>query len=451
MLPALGHAQTGGVSVPLMLAPDSERQGFVRIINETGRNGSVRITAVDDAGNAASPFSIELPAGASVHFNSDDLADGNSAKGIRGIGQPRQGHWRLRVEAAEGVRVMAFVRTRAGFLTAMHDVLPRDGQGRLEAWMLNPGSNRIQESSLRLVNTGTNSERVSIRGTDDRSRSAGPVTLTLPAGQARTISAFDLENGAQGLSGRLGDGGGKWRLTIEAGQAVMGMGLLATPGGPITNISTIGLPPAERGPTTDPEPPGDDHGNDIASATNLALGGRQSGRIDPAGDKDYFRIQVAESGTLTVYTTGGTDTYGRLFDSSGTRLTTNDDGGASNNFRIRREVDAGTYYAEVTEYLDNNTGSYTVHAELDASTEPEPPTDPEPPTGSACRVGMVLNPGDYCTVDIPNISVGTDRFRVTSSGSGCYGGLCGGRSLNLNGFRASRISGTNDWRIDSLP
>ena len=259
MLPALSQAQTRGVSVPLMLAPDSVRQGFVRIINGTGSNGSVRITAVDDAGNAASPFSIELPAGASVHFNSDDLADGNSAKGIRGIGQPRQGHWRLRVEAAEGVRVMAFVRTRAGFLTAMHDVLPRDGQGRLVAWMLNPGSNRIQESSLRLVNTGANSERVSIRGTDDRNRSAGPVTLTLPAGQARTISAFDLENGAQGLSGRLGDGGGKWRLTIEAGQAVMGMGLLATPGGPITNISTIGVPPAELDASTEPEAPTRDY------------------------------------------------------------------------------------------------------------------------------------------------------------------------------------------------
>ena len=259
ILPALGQAQTGGVSVPLMLAPDSVRQGFVRIINGTGSNDSVRITAVDDAGNAASPFSIELPAGASVHFNSDDLADGNSAKGIRSIGLPRQGHWRLRVEAAEDVKVMAFVRTRAGFLTAMHDVLPRDGQGRLEAWMLNPGSNRNQESSLRLVNTGTNSERVSIRGVDDRSRSAGPVTLTLAAGQARTISAFDLENGAQGLSGRLGDGGGKWRLTIEAGQSVMGMGLLETPDGPITNISTIGVPPAELDASTEPEPPTRDY------------------------------------------------------------------------------------------------------------------------------------------------------------------------------------------------
>ena len=195
----------------------------------------------------------------------------------------------------------------------------------------------------------------------------------------------------------------------------------------------------------DPEPPdGDDHGNDIASATNLALGGRQSGRIDPAGDKDYFRIQVAESGTLTVYTTSDMDTEGRLFDGSGRRLASDSDGGAGFNFRIEREVDAGAYYAEVTEWRDDDTGSYTIHAEFDASTDPD--------GDDACSVGLVLSPGDYCTVDIPNINVGTDRFRVTSSGSACYGGLCfSGESLNLNGFRASRISDTNDWRIDALP
>ena len=445
MLPALGQAQTGGVSVPLMLAPDSERQGFVRIINETDQAGRVRITAVDDAGNDASPIEIDLEAGASVHFNSDDLAYGNSAKGIDSIGQPRQGHWRLRVEAAEGVQVMAFVRTRAGFLTAMHDVLPRNDQGRILARMLNPGSNRSQESSLRLVNTGTNSERVSIRGVDDRSRSAGPVTLTLPAGQARTISAFDLENGAQGLTGSLGDGGGKWRLTIEAGQSVMGMGLLATPGGPITNISTIGLPPAERGPT---DPGGqDDQGNSFANPFNLAVGGRVSGSIDPAGESDYYRIRVSQSGTLEVYTSGSLDTRGYLYDSGERQLASNDDGGASDdeNFRIQREVDAGTYYVRVEAYLRNATGAYTVHAELDASTEPEPPTDP----GSACRVGMVLSPGDSCTV-------GEHRFSVTSGGRGCYRGpglsLCaGGGSIPYNGFRASKISGTNDWRIDALP
>ena len=69
----------------------------------------------------------------------------------------------------------------------------------------------------------------------------------------------------------------------------------------------------------------------------------------------------------------------------------------------------------------------------------------------ACRVGQELSPGDYCTVDIPNISVGTNRFEVRSDGLGCYGSICAGRSINLNGFEASRISGTSRWRIDAVP
>ena len=233
MLPALGHAQNAGVSVPLMLAPDSERQGFVRIINESDQTGSVRITAHDDAGTAASPIEIRLEAGKSFHFNSEDLADGNAAKGIGGIGQPSQGHWRLSVETAlQDVQVLAFVRTRDGFLTAMHDVLPRDAQGRLVAKMLNPGGNRNQESKLRLVNTGANRESVSISGVDDQGASAGPVRLTLNAGQSRTLSAYELENGASGLTGTLGEGAGKWRLLVTAGQSVVGMGLLETAVGP---------------------------------------------------------------------------------------------------------------------------------------------------------------------------------------------------------------------------
>ena len=69
----------------------------------------------------------------------------------------------------------------------------------------------------------------------------------------------------------------------------------------------------------------------------------------------------------------------------------------------------------------------------------------------ACHVGRELSPGDYCTVDIPNISVGTNRFEVRSDGRGCYGGICSRNAMNLNGFEASRIAGTSRWRIDALP
>ena len=230
-------------AVPLMLsASESTRQGFVRIINESEESGRVRIFAFDDSGTAADPIDIRLDANQAIHFNAGDLENGNAGKGINaGVGSPIQGDWRLDVETALDVRVLSFVRTTDGFLTAMGDVLPRDADGRLAAQTFNPGSNSNQVSKLRLVNTGANAERVSIEGVDDQGDRAGPVTLTLAAGESRTFSASDLENGAQGLAGTLGDGAGKWRLFITAVQAVEGMSLLEAVTGHLTNISTMGI------------------------------------------------------------------------------------------------------------------------------------------------------------------------------------------------------------------
>ena len=106
----------------------------------------------------------------------------------------------------------------------------------------------------------------------------------------------------------------------------------------------------------------DDHSNTRSGATSLSLGGSRSGQIETGGDVDYFRVQVSTSGTLTVYTTGNTDTYGTLQNSSGSALENDDDDGDGTNFSIARAVSAGTYYVEVKGYNSAETGSYTLHA-----------------------------------------------------------------------------------------
>ena len=229
-------------AVPLLVsASDSMRQGFVRIINESNQSGSFRILAFDDAGNAASPIEIQLGANREFHFNAGDLENGNANKGINeGIGSPSRGDWRLAIETALGVRVLSFIRTSDGFLTAMHDVLQRDAQGRLAALTFNPARNDQRVSKLRLVNIGANAESVRIEGVDGHGNNAGPVSLTLAAGESRTLSAHDLENGAQGLTGMLDAGNGKWRLFITAGQSVVGVSLLDSVSGHLSNISTMG-------------------------------------------------------------------------------------------------------------------------------------------------------------------------------------------------------------------
>lgn len=110
---------------------------------------------------------------------------------------------------------------------------------------------------------------------------------------------------------------------------------------------------------------GDDHGDSLNAATAVAVPSTTDGEIEEGGDKDYFRFSVAAATTVTLETTGSTDTYGTLFAGDGTALETDDDDGPGTNFRIEREVDAGTYYVEVQGYDSSTTGAY----ELSLATE----------------------------------------------------------------------------------
>ena len=104
----------------------------------------------------------------------------------------------------------------------------------------------------------------------------------------------------------------------------------------------------------------DDHGNTAEEATRVGLDSTTAGVIEQGSDVDYFRITVTQAGTLTVETTGTTDTHGALLSATGTTLAENDDAGAGDNFRIVHQVTAGTYYVAVRGYDANETGSYTL-------------------------------------------------------------------------------------------
>ena len=212
-------------------------QGFVRVINHSAENGEIRIDVFDDAGEPFGPLTLSIDAGASVHFNSDDLEEGNAAKGLSGGVGAGTGDWRLQLSSALDFEVLAYIRTPDGFLTAMSDVAPAAGN-RHRVAILNPGSNRRQESRLRLINPGTEAAEVTIDGVDDAGESPGSsVHVSIPAGAARTFTAEELETGGSGLTGALGDGAGKWRLAIESDRAIVAMSLLSSPTRHLTNLS----------------------------------------------------------------------------------------------------------------------------------------------------------------------------------------------------------------------
>ena len=149
--------------------------------------------------------------------------------------------------------MLSYIRTDDGFLTAMHDVAPSEGNSHRLA-VFNPGGNRNQESLLRLINPGEEAARIEIAGIDGRGASgAGSVKLTLPGGGTRTVAAHELEEGTDGLEGALGDGAGKWQLTVTSDVPVVAMGLLRSPTDHLTNLSTAPGRGARGGAVQEPQ------------------------------------------------------------------------------------------------------------------------------------------------------------------------------------------------------
>ena len=108
----------------------------------------------------------------------------------------------------------------------------------------------------------------------------------------------------------------------------------------------------------------DDHGDSVDDATAVGVPSVTAGWLDPE-DQDYFRIELAESGQLTVHSEGWINAEGRLLDEDGDLIASDSDSASGFNFRIVRDLDAGTYFVRIHERW-SRPGAYTVHAEFEA-------------------------------------------------------------------------------------
>ena len=100
----------------------------------------------------------------------------------------------------------------------------------------------------------------------------------------------------------------------------------------------------------------------LATPTPIGIPSVTQGYLTPR-DRHYFRIHVAQAGTLTLTTTGRTDTYGILHDSDCAERRRDDDSGVFLNFNITTGADtlaAGTYYLLVRGYGGSTQGNYSL-------------------------------------------------------------------------------------------
>ena len=121
-------------AIPLVTSANNpSRQGFVRIINRSDRPGTVHIHAIDDEGERFGPVSLSLNAKQTRHFNSQDLEDGNPAKGtVRGR---RERLWQLAARAGDGARHRsACVHPHPGRISHQHSRRGGTGGRRIEAF-----------------------------------------------------------------------------------------------------------------------------------------------------------------------------------------------------------------------------------------------------------------------------------------------------------------------------
>ncbi len=85
----------------------------------------------------------------------------------------------------------------------------------------------------------------------------------------------------------------------------------------------------------------------VADSVNSAV-------ISAGGEKKYFSFTPSVSGKYVIYSTESLDTYVSLYNSNGSKIATNDDGGAGLNFRLEYNLVAGTTYEYEIKYLSTS-------------------------------------------------------------------------------------------------
>ena len=237
-------------ALPLLVTPGTsgDPQGMLRILNGTAESGTVEIYAIDDAGTRTGPATFTLNASAAAEFTATDLQSGNATLGLSGGIGTDVGDARLLIDTDLEIVPLALVRAADGTLSAMHDTVraaSTDGSGQYayEVPVFNPSTEMSQVSRLRLINPGDAAAAVTIGARDDSGAAAtgGDVTLTLAGGGAKTLTVQQLEAGDSSVTGRLGAGTGKWRLSVSSDRPLQVVNIVASSAGDWNNLSTTAV------------------------------------------------------------------------------------------------------------------------------------------------------------------------------------------------------------------
>ena len=102
------------------------------------------------------------------------------------------------------------------------------------------------------------------------------------------------------------------------------------------------------------------------SPTSIGLNETKTVNINSAGEIAYYTYTPAARTRIRFYSTGNSDTYAYLYDSSMNELIHDDDSSSGSNFQITYTLEANKkYYFGCKFYSSSSTGSYSVTLERD--------------------------------------------------------------------------------------
>ena len=154
--------------------------------------------------------------------------------------------------------------------------------------------------------------------------------------------------------------------------------------------------------------------------------------------KDRYLINIAESGTLYVHSTGSTDVDVFLFGPDGTLLNSDADSGTLTNFDMATKVAVGPHLLEVRGKTKDIQGYYEMFVNFVKGAAPDPPTEPTEPTTPTDP-----DPDPEPTTDATG-SLGNPPNRSIRSGIGIISGwVCQAETVTITITPVGSTTGTS--------
>ncbi|MBR4225309.1 MAG: leucine-rich repeat domain-containing protein, partial [Candidatus Methanomethylophilaceae archaeon] len=178
----------------------------------------------------------------------------------------------------------------------------------------------------------------------------------------------------------------------------------------------------------------------VAPAPSLEAGGSADVEISRPGQTAMFKFVPEEDGAYIFHSAGGLDTCGRILDSSGSAIASNNDYGGP-DFGVVHDLSAGeTYYLEARLLDVDATGGFTVHLSTAVRLGTTFSSDGlvyEVSSLNPCSASLVGHDGPVSEVAVPSsVAYAGIDFPVDSVGEKAFYGCRSLTSVDLGSVRS---------------